>query len=172
MVAARATHFASFSSSRMTMVLERGWGFSLGCHQAPADSGGIGPQSCGLWICLWDGVAKLLMGCLINSDTVSLQLAFDSWDFYPFENQILWKHLKEPIYSQVESFPIAICFRCKCMWWPWSHLNPCAHLTCSLVLFFWWIRSKIKSLFEDYWKEFHMCWRVCTQAIYFRAQSH
>lgn len=59
---------------------------------------------------------------------------------------------QKPICSKVESFPISICFLCKCMWWPWSHLNPCAHLTCSLVLFFWRIRSKIKSLFEDYWK--------------------
>lgn len=50
----------------------------------------------GLWICLWDGVG-LLMSCLINSDSISLQLAFDSWDFYLFESQILQKHLEEPI---------------------------------------------------------------------------
>lgn len=43
---------------------------------------------------------------------------------------------RNPFYSQVEGFPIAMCFLCKCMWWPWSHINPCAHLTCSLVLFF------------------------------------
>lgn len=64
--------------------------FSLGCHQATADSGRISPQSHGLWICLWDDVAKLLMGCFVNSvSRVSLQLAFDSQDLYPFENSIL-----------------------------------------------------------------------------------
>lgn len=64
---------------------------------------------------------------------------------------------QEPIYSEEESFPIAICFLCKCMWWPWSHLNPCAHLTCSLVLFFGESEVKSKASLRITGKEFHMC---------------
>lgn len=67
---------------------------------------------------------------------------------------------RNPFCSQVESFPTAMCFLCKCTWWPWSHLNPCAHLTCSLVLFFFFfdeseVKSKASLRITE--KEFHMC---------------
>lgn len=99
------------------------------------------------------GFGITLVGCLIRVDAIPpppLGLWFVR--FLSIWESDSVKTPQKPICSKVESFPISICFLCKCMWWPWSHLNPCAHLTCSLVLFFWRIRSKIKSLFEDYWK--------------------
>lgn len=48
-------------------------------------------------------------------------------------------------------FSTTIWFLCKRMLWLRSHPNPSTHLTCSLTLS-WWIRRRIKSLFEDYRK--------------------
>ena len=48
-------------------------------------------------------------------------------------------------------FCTTIWFPCKCTQWLWSHPNPSVHHTSSVTLF-WWIRRRLKSLFEDYRK--------------------
>lgn len=72
--------------------------------------------------------------------------------FYPFED----KSHRTPqccfffFLIKKETFSTTIWFLCKCTQWFWSHPNPSTHRTSSLTL--WWIRRRIKSLFEDYRK--------------------